>query len=229
MGRADWLPSRKDELLPWFNNFNTKLPGYATTLDLSAEELTVVADDAAMVAFAVNHVAVFKAEQKEWVDFKNLVLYGPAGGPTPGVPTVPPITGPTLVAPGIVQRTRALVTRIKAHPNYTEVIGEDLGVIGAEQAAVDEIKPTGKAAAQPNHEVVVSFVKSGHDGVDVESQRAAESAWTHLAFDGYSPYVDNRAPLTAGQPEERRYRLRYRDGDVPVGQYSDVFVVTAGV
>ncbi len=33
--------------------------------------------------------------------------------------------------------------------------------------------------------------------------------------------------LVAGQPEERRYRLRYRANDVPVGEYSDIFVVTA--
>ncbi|MCH8807428.1 MAG: hypothetical protein IH986_15275 [Planctomycetes bacterium] len=30
------------------------------------------------------------------------------------------------------------------------------------------------------------------------------------------------------QPEQRRYRLRYRHNDVPVGEYSDFFVVTAG-
>lgn len=229
MPRNDWLPSREDQLLPWFNNFSTKLDGYAATLDLSPADLTSVADDSAMLAFAVNGVAVFKAEQREWVDFKNLELYGPLGGPTPGVPSVPPLVAPTVVPPGIIRRTRDLVQRIKAHPNYTNVIGEDLGIIGAEQGQTDQIKPDGKALPLPNHEVKVSFVKAGHDGVDVESQRAAETTWTYLAFDGFSPYIDNRPPLTAGQPEERRYRLRYRDNDLPVGEYSDVLVVTAGV
>ncbi len=229
MAKDDWLPSREDELLPWFNNFNTKLPGYAVTLDLSAGDLAAVAADSAMVPFAINGVAIFKAEQREWVDFKNLELYGPVGGPTPAVPTVPTTTDPALVAPGIIRRIRDLVLRIKAHPNYTEVIGEDLGIIGAEQTEPDQVKPDGQAQALPNHEVRITFVKRGHDGVDVESQRAAETAWTYLAFDGFSPYVDNRPPLTASQPEERRYRLRYRDSDVPVGEYSDIFVVTAAV
>ena len=229
MAKDDWLPTREDELLPWFNNFNAKLPGYSVTLNLSVGDLAAVAADAAMTAFSVNGVAIFKAEQKEWVDFKNLELYGPLGQPTPGVPSVPTLTAPTLVAPGILRRTRDLVLRIKAHPNYTEVIGEDLGIIGAEQAGPVEIKPTGQAEALPNHEVRITFVKAGHDGVDVESQRAGETAWTYLAFDGFSPYVDTRPPLTPGQPEERRYRVRYRDADVPVGDYSDVFVVTAAV
>jgi len=228
MAKSPWLPYREDELLPWFNNFNTKLPGYAVTLDLSAGDLSGVADDTAIVTSTVNGVAIFKAEQKEWVDFKNLELYGPVGEPTPAAPTVPTITLPTIVAPGIIRRTRDLVLRIKAHTNYTEVIGEDLGIVGAEQDAPDEIKPTGKAKALPGAEVLITFVKAGHDGVDIESQRAGETEWTHIAFDGFSPYTDTRPLLVAGQPEERRYRLRYRDNDVPVGDYSDVFVVTAG-
>ena len=101
-------------------------------------------------------------------------------------------------------------------------------VMGAEQAGTGEVKPDGKAEALPKYEVEISFVKRGHDGVDVESQRAAETAWTYLAFDGFSPYVDDRPPLVPDQPEERRYRLRYRDNDLPVGEYSDVYVVTAG-
>ena len=228
MAKDDWLPHREDEFLPWFNNFNTKIPGYATTLDLNPGDVTTVADDTAMVEFAVNGVAIYKAEQREWVDFKNLELYGSPGLPTPGVPTVPVLTPPTVVPPGIIRRTRDLVLRIKAHPNYTEVIGEDLGIIGAEQAGADLVKPDGAAEALPKHEVRITFVKRAHDGVDVEGQRAAETAWTYLAFDGYSPYLDNRPPLVPGQPEERRYRLRYRDNDLPVGEYSDIFVVTTG-
>jgi len=132
------------------------------------------------------------------------------------------------VTPGLIGRTRAVVKRIKAHPNYTEVIGKDLGIVGSEQVGPTVVKPDGKAEPLPKHEVRISFVKSGHEGVDIESQRAAETAWAYLAFDGYSPYIDNRQPLVADQPEERRYRLRYRDKDVPVGEYSDVYVVTTG-
>ena len=226
MSKSPWLPYREDELLPWFNNFNTKLPSYTTVLDLSAGDVTSVADDAAMLVFAIDGVAIHKAEQKEWVDFKDLELYGSPALPSPAVPMEPVLVSPTLVAPGIIGRVRALVARIKAHPNYTEVIGEDLGIIGAESPATGTIKPEGQALALPKHEVRISFVKSGHEGVDVESQRAAETDWSYLAFDGYSPYVDNRPPLVGGQPEQRRYRLRYRDKDTPVGEYSDIFVVT---
>jgi hypothetical protein len=32
-------------------------------------------------------------------------------------------------------------------------------------------------------------------------------------------YLDSRPPLAAGTPERRRYRLRYRDGDVQMGPF----------
>jgi hypothetical protein len=44
--------------------------------------------------------------------------------------------------------------------------------------------------------------------------------------DRFSPYLDSREPLVAGQPEVRRYRIRYLVGDEPVGKYSAVASVT---
>jgi hypothetical protein len=59
------------------------------------------------------------------------------------------------------------------------------------------------------------------------SQRAAETASASLAFDTNSPHLDARAPLVAGQPEQRRYRARFVDDDTPVGDSSDTVEVTA--
>ena len=39
-------------------------------------------------------------------------------------------------------------------------------------------------------------------------------------------WIDTRPPLVAGQPEVRRYRIRYLEGDDPVGLYSSVVSVT---
>ena len=229
MATNDYLPHREPEFIPWFNNFNTKLPTYETTLDLKPEDLTTAAADTAVIEFAINGVEAYKSEKKEWVDFKNLELYGPTGEPTPAVPAPPDFgTPPTTVAPNIISRTRDLVRRIKAHPNYTEAIGEDLGLIGSEQTERDEAKPDGNAKPLPKFKAEVSFVKRGFDGVDIESRRGSETEWGQLAFDAFSPYTDTREPLTKGQVEERHYRLRYRRNDEPIGQYSDTFTVTVG-
>jgi len=63
--------------------------------------------------------------------------------------------------------------------------------------------------------------------IALRSQRAAETPWAPLAFDTNSPYLDGRAPLVVGQPEQRRYRARYVDGDAPMGDWSDIVEVTA--
>jgi hypothetical protein len=131
------------------------------------------------------------------------------------------------VPPDIIGRTRKLVARLKTHPAYNDVIGEDLRIIGSE-ITTPEAKPTGKVKVLPNFAIEVSFVKQGFSGVEVESQRGDETGWTLLAFDTQSPYVDNRPPLVADQAEVRRYRLRYRKADLPVGEYSDILTATAG-
>jgi len=63
-------------------------------------------------------------------------------------------------------------------------------------------------------------------GVRVESQRGAETGWAYLGVDLQSPYTDTRPPLAEGQPEVRKYRLRYLQGDQLTGDYSAVQSVT---
>lgn len=86
-------------------------------------------------------------------------------------------------------------------------------------------KPTASARPLPNSQVETTWTKAGFTGVIVESQRGTETGWTVLAQDFYSPYVDTRPPLVSGAPEVRKYRLRYLQGDSPVGSYSDIIVV----
>jgi len=57
--------------------------------------------------------------------------------------------------------------------------------------------------------------------------RRAKPAGVSLAFDTNSPYLDGRAPLVGGHPEQRRYRARFVDDDTPVGDCSDAVEVTA--
>jgi hypothetical protein len=72
----------------------------------------------------------------------------------------------------------------------------------------------------------MDWVKSTSDGVIIESQRGSEVDWTPMGTDRFAPWIDTRAPLVAGQPEVRRYRIRYLDGDDPVGLDSAVLSVT---
>jgi len=228
MAKKDYMPLREDELLAWFHNMSLKLPGYQLTFGLTAMEVSEFQAEALVIEGALMAVELARNEAREWVQFKNIEFYGPLGSTTPAVPSTPTPVSISPRAPGIIPRTRALVQRIKAHPNYTPAVGADLNVIGPEASPPAEIKPTGTATPQPGFTAEVTFVKGGFDGVDIESQRGAETTWTYLAFDSSSPYLDNRPPLAAGTPEQRRYRMRYRDHDVQVGLFSDTLTVTVG-
>ena len=224
----DFLPGPDSDLLIWLNNFHLKFPAYAPALGFTLAEVTAVTDDYNTLAFVVSAAEAVRNESQSRTSYKNVLRDGPVGTVAPTLPSAPTLTPPAaIVAPGIIPRLRAMVQRIKAHPSYTESMGLDLG-LGAKSAAqaTPPEKPSATAAAEPGSTVRINWVKAGFDGVLVESQRAGETVWTLLGTDTQSPYVDTRAPVQAGVPELRRYRLRYVKSDVPVGSYSDEMIVT---
>ena len=210
----------------WYANFAAKIILHGPNLGMTAPELAGVATDNAAVQGLIPSKNRARDDSSEWAEFTRLELYGPE---SPTTPTMPGAAAPIAfspVLPGILVRLGRLVKRLKGSPNYTEAIGQDLGIVGAEITPADPPKPTGSVAMVGPNEVRVKWVKAGFTGVVVECQRAGETAWTVLGQDNFSPYLDARPLLVAGQPEERRYRLRYIDGDALVGEYSDVMSVT---
>lgn len=59
------------------------------------------------------------------------------------------------------------------------------------------------------------------------SQRGTEVVWTDLGTDMNPPFVDNRAPLASGPPEERRYQAAYVDNDAATTDWSATLTVIA--
>jgi hypothetical protein len=228
MANADYLPSSDSDLLIWFNNFKTKFVTYAPNLGFSAAEISGTSDDHDSLAFIVQTAETVRNHSQGFTAYKKALRDGPVGAVSPALPVLPAATPPAnVVAPGIVPRLRATVQRIKTQPAYNQAMGADLGIIAP--AAVESTtppKPSATASAKPNSAVQIDWTKGSFDGVLVEGQRAAETTWTLLGTDLSSPYIDDRAPLTTGQPEVRRYRLRYINRDVPTGDYSDTMTVT---
>lgn len=225
--RKDYLSLPEPQLVLWYGNFATRLAVHRAVLGLTQAELDLVVADAAAVQFVIEGAETVRSYSQGWTKFKTALLNGSDDAP-PALPVAPAMTLSPVPAVNILRRTRELVERIKNHPSYTAVMGADLRIVGSEISEQDEPKPDATAEGRPNFEVIIKWVKRRFDGVDVESQRGSETAWTLLAFDSVSPYVDTRPPQTAGQAESRRYRLRYRKNDEPVGVYSDILTATAG-
>lgn len=225
---ADFLDLSEAQLIPFFDNFATKLAVHEAALSsVAAGDVTQADTNAVVVANAVNTVNSIREDAKEYTQVKDILLYAALGTARPGAPTATawPAFGLSDIA-GIIAWTRALANRIKADAAYTPAIGDDLGIVGTGSAPGIDV-PVLKGSALVAYGVEVGWVKAGHDGIKIQSQRAGESVWTDLATDSNSPYVDNRAPLVADTPEERRYRAAYIDNDLVTTGWSDTLVVTA--
>jgi hypothetical protein len=225
---ADYLPKSERDLVIWLDAFSGKLPGYQAPFGLTAAEIAAVQDDHVWMAWSVLQVEVFKNELSQRVVFKDNIIDGPAGSLAEPVPSVgfQQTPAPRVVPPGIVPRLRALLQRLKQHPAYTESIGEDLGIIPGPTGARTVLKPMGEALALPHGQVKVNFVKNGFPGVLVECQQAGDTDWTVLGLRVRSGCVVDHPPAEPGQPQRLHFRLRYSDGDTPMGDYSDLFTVT---
>jgi len=224
---ADYLPRIETDLMVWFTDHAVGVATHGATVGLAAADITQAATDDKTVTHAVNGRSLYNSKAQEFTAYKDILLYAPLNEPLPSTPTAPVVgalVGGALAA--CVARARQRAERIKSHPAYTTAIGEDCRIVPP-VTPPGPTQPTLTAVPETSFVVRLTFAMRGHDQLEIHSQRAAETAWSSLAFDTNSPYLDGRAPLVAGQPEQRRYRARYVDNDVPVGDWSDTVEVTA--
>jgi hypothetical protein len=236
MRQQRYFPGRTNNQIPWLRNFAAKLPGYETLLSLPPAHVDACVASCLYVVYVLEQwlaaVRVFGPAATEAVD---LLMSG--SGPTAVV--LPVFTAPALpegvasVPPGALNRLFDLVTVIKNSPGYNNAIGEDLGIV-APAPGDGAFAPDTQAAPGVRLQVIrgetceavkINFIKHGHQGVCIERQRG-DGAWEFVAIDTESPYLDDLPLLAAGQPEVRKYRLRFWDKGTPNGDWSDIATVT---
>lgn len=232
MKRQPYFPSRISERPDWFGNFATQLPLANPQLALPAATVTAGVADARYLEYAAG---AWLNAVREFGPASTAAIESLYDGPGP-VPFVLPVftppalpAGVTPVGAGALARIFALVGTIKLQPAYTEAIGLQLGIVGAEATAANPVPTfTLKVERGEHSEVVrVTFRKYGRPGVAIYSRRGG-TAWELLAIDLNSPYLDERPLLVPTQPETREYRLQYYEADAPVGDFTAIASVSVG-
>ncbi len=224
-----WLPLRESDRLVWLQNFNFKIAIYVGTAGITAGDVTLVGNWTAFYQWIVNRSEQIKTVSQDLTAWKATFSDGPEALPLGAAPVAPAYPAPPgLFTPtaGMFLQLVRLAERIRNTTGFTTAIGQDLGIMPPAGGGGPLPDPMATLVALPNSEVRVNWVKGAADGVLVESQRAGETVWTLLGTDTSSPYLDSRPPLVAGQPEVRRYRLRFLLNDIPTGSYSAVASVT---
>lgn len=229
MKRQNYFPSRIGDQVTWLANYALKLPIHGPTLGVAAGDVTASVNDAKWGGYVLGTwLSAVRAFSPSTTDAVDNVLTGEGTVavvlPTFTAPALP--AGVTAAVPGLLNRIFALIARMKTSPNYTETIGTDLGIVGAEETG----KPTPRFTAEtldgtPCQCVKLVFYKYGHMGVHIEGRRGT-GGWEFLSVDTESPYLDERPLLTAGQPEVREYRMRFWDKGTPNGDWTDIVRIT---
>jgi hypothetical protein len=200
---TDYVPRSEPQLAIWLQNLGKKITTHGALLGLTADEIKLAETHCSETSTSIIEIEQKKAEVQQSIAVKD-----------------------DMKADALAS-IRGFVTRIKAHPAYTESIGHDLGVIATPNIAnVSSIKTILKAEALPGR-VRISFTKKNFSGVNIYTRLNGSAQWSFLARDNNSPYDDDR-PLTNGVPEKREYMAIGVVGDEEVGQPSDIISVVFG-
>jgi len=220
------LPLNDREKAIWLSNFSLKLSNVGASLGVLLTEVSATKKDADYFKWMLEIVEIFKTETNECIKYKDILRSGPLGTPLGASPTVPtlPVT-PAVVPAGIFVRVKALVQRIKNHPNYTEAIGKDLGIIGAEQSILpNEMKPTLKLLLTGGF-VEIQWTKGQAGSIRIEKLINMDTKFSLLTI-ATIPNTFDRTPIN--ETAIWKYRAIYMLNDEPIGQYSDIAQIVVG-
>lgn len=224
---AGLIPQSNEGRIAWSLNFEENFPSLAASLGFNPAAAAALLNDSANMRFVILNGISATAYSKAVNAYKYDLLNGIEDGDSePVLPVLNAVEPPAaVVLAGIVERLSKAIARIKTSAGYSDSIGEQLLIVSPEtdDAISPDTKPTGKATSMPGM-IRIDWVKGKFDGVIIEGQRGDETVWTRLDRDNRSPFDDERPNVSAGKPEERRYRLLYFLGDETVGTYSDVIV-----
>ncbi len=226
----DYVETTDVALNAQLQNFSSKLPGYATTFNLTTTtggDVPSAQADAAYFNYVVQNCMQSETRYHDWVAYKILARKT-NNNDVLGLPpaAMPAIVNPGAVPAGIEDRFRTLCQRIKKHGAYTVGIGQDLGIEAPTSVVdLDSKKPvlTIKTVAGHPH---IDWKKDNLDALDLYSTDDTTGNYILLGtLTGHS-FVDNRA-LPAGVPSKvRKYKGIYRKKDTQIGQMSDEATVT---
>ncbi len=191
--RRDYIPTDKFELDDWGKHFAITVAKNVNHYGINQEEIKSVETVVTIYGADLDKV-------KDLIDQKRTQVKKTQKDRT-----------------ALTKTCRAVAQRIKASSDYTEKVGKEFDIIGAErQIDEDKAKPVLEAQKVPHGWELDFGLDNFFSGVNIYRKRPEEQDFTYLATDTRSPYVDNE-PMVNGT----KYFAYYILGDTEVGQESD--------
>ena len=200
MNKLDFIPTADQDFHAWFEHFANNLSNNPCISSADAAELQAAqAEFNTLTLNASNTAALARQATSNKVDSRHH-------------------------AEDLI---RNVVRRIKAHSDYNQGLGAQLGIVGpSHRQDLSTAKPILKGTDLTGGQVRLSFTKYQSDGINIYSKRDGDVDWLLLARVTISPYLDTRPLLQIGKPELRDYTAVYMLKDQEIGHYSDNLTIS---
>lgn len=228
MARKFWWPGTMSDQAVLMQNFSVKISGYATVLGLTPVQVTAAQGLCTAFVESFNSTEQCRATMAALTQWRDEVFNGqPEGQPIPPAPVFP-VIGNVEYTRGVVKQFFELRDRIVAAAGYTQAIGEDLGIVGAEvsRPAPGSVMPELRATTSTGYWVNLAGSMQGMDALKVEYSRDGGNNFTTVAFLTNTPGGFQITPATPNQPEKGVVRAIYMKRNGEIGRYSANYPVT---
>ena len=219
---ADFVKRADLDFSLQLNNFSTKLGSLKDILGLTDDDVEEALKASNYFKFVVDMHSAHTERTRNWTSYKDLLRR-----PGAGVPAVSsaPTTLNVPVAPeaspmGIENWFRSLAKRIKGSANYTEAMGQDLGIVSSHaQKDTVNVKPVLKVQLVAGQPLIV-WKKDNMDGVEIYKDNGSGN-WQLLIFDTRPNHLDTSPLPPLNTSATWKYKAIYRYHDERVGSWSD--------
>ena len=223
MNTNRYVPASDSEKGIWLNNFTAKMSLYAAQLGVTPAELTALQKDNTAFQYIINTMETYRQFTLNLAGYKNMMKHAAINqhlGTLPVLPTLP--AAPPMVPEGIFDRISKLVTRIKASVNYTDNIGNDLGVISpTSNITIATLQPDLKITLDVGRPHI-KWIKGYSDALDLYVDRNDTFGFVLIGRLTRNEYLDIVSLPSSKVFDEWQYKGIYVIADTPIGLFSKV-------
>ncbi len=231
MAKKHWLPDDLDGKREWLDNFDGKIAGYETLLNIPPAIIDFSHKAKDYSDFMFGKLILLRADVKELTKHQNIFFDGTLDDMTEeGFPAFPNFTTrgtppPSVDKPVFLTLTK-VVKDIKNHGNYSDDIGIDLMIIGADEPVpAEDYKPVLKVKVIGD-QIKFNWKKGKFTSINIFADKGDGRGYVLLA-NTVNPKFSYPNPLAHGDaPQVWKVKGQYKVGDTPFGDFSDQVTVT---